>query len=1252
MKKGRFFALLLAAALCFIVLNGVFAVKISAAVTGSGTQADPYIIDSESDLSAMSGSDAYFKLACDIRLIADNWTPINFSGVLDGNGYTLKFIRDTQSDQANVALFKINYGTIRNLNIYCNIYHKFYSPSTSGKMGGICITNMGTIANCNITGSLESNIFHTSYRNAYVGGICETNSGTIRDCGVYADIRGSSSSSYCDSFAAGICITNEAGATVTRCVVKGYIFTNDGGGGIAKTNEGTISECCVASSLSLYRTESAFAKGGTIENCINFSYQSDGTAIGAGHTNCIQAGGFWYDGTAVSASAVNSFDIGDQGLVSSGYGLLMENTYTEADFPGLDFENIWYITDYGVPYLRNLNLPKPQSVTIDCEDKLYVGGETQSEMEISPLNAVLYSLSGSFTEGTHELSWTTGTETPILNIRPTSAANTRLVISDASAGILGFRNFNFIQGVEEIVVTGPTRMAVGQYIQLSAVAYPENAENREVVFEESTLMSGRLTVYSNGLIKANRLGDAYVLVSSADGNVTVRYDIVVANIPTSVTLSETSVTLYPGETRRLSASVAPQDADDTSYRWESSDPNVASVDENGIVTSVGYGTAVIKAICNDGGAYGECTVTVAKQPDDFILTGPDTILVGQIATYKLEALPSDAVIRETHWQVDNESVAHIEQINMTTVQIMGIAGGQTQIQLYTGDRMMYLDLNVIRHPDSVAISEEVVYLQPGQHRQLGATVSPEDTTDKSVTWASGDETIASVSENGKITAHKVGEVMITCTTADGQKTDQVLVRVQIPASSLTVEETDITIYTDEIRKINAIVGPDDATYKNVVLTPNNNLLEVDQEAMSIRGLQAGTCVLQVSTPDGSLTELVFVTILKANHVYADPIFVWNDDFSQCTAERTCVNACPHTETFACTVSSAQQSATCKKEGAIVYTASAWIDGVFCKDTKTITIPVADHRWKDATCTEPKTCTVCGTTQGSAKGHSYNASNECACGAKKLAITTQPKTQKVAVGKTVKYTVKASGDGLKYQWQSSSNGKTWKNCSSSSAKKASFSFTSKTSHNGNYYRCKITDSEGNVIYTDTVRLYVLGVTTQPKTQKVKTGSTVKFTVKATGAGKTYQWQVSTDGKTWKNCSSSSAKKSTFTFTGKTSHSGNYYRCRIKDNGGNTVYTDAVKLYVLGITEQPVSKTVTKGKTAKFTVEATGASKVYQWQVSTDGGKTWKNCSSSSAKKATFSFTAKTSHNGNYYRCRVKDSGGNTVYTNKVKLTVKK
>ena len=266
-----------------------------------------------------------------------------------------------------------------------------------------------------------------------------------------------------------------------------------------------------------------------------------------------------------------------------------------------------------------------------------------------------------------------------------------------------------------------------------------------------------------------------------------------------------------------------------------------------------------------------------------------------------------------------------------------------------------------------------------------------------------------------------------------------------------------------------------------------------------------------------------------------------------------------------------------------------------------------------------------------------------------AITKQPTTSSIKTGTTAKLTVTAIGTGLKYQWQSSADGKTWKNCSSTTAKNATFTFTGKTSHNGNYYRCKITDSTGKVIYSDSVRLYVLGVTTQPKTQKVEAGTAVKFTVKATGKGLTYQWQSSADGKTWKNCSSSTAKNATFTFTGKTSHNGNYYRCKVTDSAGNVVYSSSVRLYVLGITTQPVNKEVEAGETVKFTVKATGTGLTYQWQSSANG-KTWKNCSSSTAVKATFTFTGKTSHNGNYYRCKVTDSAGNVVYTNAVSLKV--
>ena len=90
----------------------------------------------------------------------------------------------------------------------------------------------------------------------------------------------------------------------------------------------------------------------------------------------------------------------------------------------------------------------------------------------------------------------------------------------------------------------------------------------------------------------------------------------------------------------------------------------------------------------------------------------------------------------------------------------------------------------------------------------------------------------------------------------------------------------------------------------------------------------------------------------------------------------------------------------------------------------------------------------------------------------MGIKTQPVNKAVKAGATAKFTVTATGKGLTYQWQyrTSSSG-SWKNVSAASGKTANYSLTAAARHNGYQYRCKITDSAGNVIYTSIVKLTV-------------------------------------------------------------------------------------------------------------------------------------------------------------------------------------
>ena len=179
---------------------------------------------------------------------------------------------------------------------------------------------------------------------------------------------------------------------------------------------------------------------------------------------------------------------------------------------------------------------------------------------------------------------------------------------------------------------------------------------------------------------------------------------------------------------------------------------------------------------------------------------------------------------------------------------------------------------------------------------------------------------------------------------------------------------------------------------------------------------------------------------------------------------------------------------------------------------------------------------------------------------------------------------------------------------------------------------------------------LSISAQPKSQTVNEGKTAKFTVTATGA-ESYRWQYRTSPTgTWHNSTASSATTASMSVTATEARSGYQYRCKLTNVLGS-VYTDTVTLTVAlkpRVTVQPTDKTVNEGKTAAFTVTATGAES-YQWQYSKSETGSWYNSSAASAKSATLSLAATEARNGFRFRCKVTNAAG-TTYSSAATLTV--
>ncbi len=271
---------------------------------------------------------------------------------------------------------------------------------------------------------------------------------------------------------------------------------------------------------------------------------------------------------------------------------------------------------------------------------------------------------------------------------------------------------------------------------------------------------------------------------------------------------------------------------------------------------------------------------------------------------------------------------------------------------------------------------------------------------------------------------------------------------------------------------------------------------------------------------------------------------------------------------------------------------------------------------------------------------------------KSLITVQPADVTVPVGETALFKVEVSGGDMTYRWEYRIPGYNWRNCPMDGADTAALSVPAADFRNGYQYHCVITDSTGASVTSDVATLYILTrITSQPADKSAAVGDTAKFTVKATGAGLTYQWQYKAAGGTnWLSCSMEGNQTKTLSVPVTAARNGYQYRCRITDANGSKTYSNAAKLTVkTTITAQPADKSAPIGGTAKFTVKATGAGLTYQWQYYT--GSKWTNSGFTGNKTASLSVPVTVARNGQKYRCVVTDANGATVTSSTAVLKVK-
>lgn len=155
-------------------------------------------------------------------------------------------------------------------------------------------------------------------------------------------------------------------------------------------------------------------------------------------------------------------------------------------------------------------------------------------------------------------------------------------------------------------------------------------------------------------------------------------------------------------------------------------------------------------------------------------------------------------------------------------------------------------------------------LVTGEHHQLSAIVIPDDAADKSVVWSSSNNDVATVDENGMVTAISQGSVTITVTTNDGGFSNTA--NMGIMSSGIAVTGVNLSacpstqLKIDSTYQLSASVTPHNAGDLRVNWSSSDeNVATVDASGL-IRTLSAGEAIITVSTNDGAFTQTCLITV--------------------------------------------------------------------------------------------------------------------------------------------------------------------------------------------------------------------------------------------------------------------------------------------------------------------------------------------------------------------------------------------------------
>lgn len=398
--------------------------------------------------------------------------------------------------------------------------------------------------------------------------------------------------------------------------------------------------------------------------------------------------------------------------------------------------------------------------------------------------------------------------------------------------------------------TNGTSLKIGDSLTLIATISPSYAQDKSVTWSSSD--SSVVSVNSSGVITANKIGTAIITATSSNGKTaTSKINVVSKSVEvTSIQLNKSKVEAKVGDKVELYGIITPTNASNQKLTWTSSDNSIATV-SYGTVTTKKAGTVTITATSSNGKSASstiviserEATVTKISLSKTFT-----TLYIGQEEKITATLTPSNVTDKTVTWTSANPQIATVSSDGT----IKGVSVGTVEILAKSSNgKEASMKVRVESGVTSISLNKSNISLEVGKAEQLVATILPSNAPDKSVTWYSSDNNIATV-ENGVVTGKKAGTVTITAKSSNGKVAICIVYvnSIVVPVTDIKINTENVTINVGGTVTLTTTITPSNATDKTVTWSSSDSNIATVSNKGEVTGKKAGTVTITAKSSNG------------------------------------------------------------------------------------------------------------------------------------------------------------------------------------------------------------------------------------------------------------------------------------------------------------------------------------------------------------------------------------------------------------------